>query len=95
MAQVKQSAAEEIAKLLDILLDEWGDVPRVAAEIDTWDIIDQLHFTEEWPLVEIRLKRLEKHVQQGHLTPSQITQYEELKQLIAKNRPILQRIMEG
>lgn len=95
MAQVKQPVAKEIEDLLGTLLKEWGDVPRVASEIDTWDIIDQLHFTEEWPLLEIRLKRLEKHVQQGHLTPSQTSRYEELKGLIAKNRPILQRIMEG
>lgn len=95
MAQVKRSVAEEIAKLLDLLLDEWGEVPRVAAEIDTWDLLDQLHFTEEWPLVEMRLKRLEKLVAQAGLAPAQSARYEELKRLVVKNRPILQRIMEG
>jgi len=95
MAQVKGSVSKEVDRLLDQLMGDWQQVPEVATEIDDWDIVAQLTFTEEWPLVEIRLRRLEEHVQQAHLTPSQITQYEELKRLIAKDRPILQRIMEG
>ena len=95
MAQVRNPAYQDIEQLLDLLLWQWQRLPEVEAEIDHWDLLDQLNFIEEWPLEEERLRRLEEYVAKGALTSKQLAGYEELKRLIAQNRPIIRRLQES
>jgi hypothetical protein len=92
MAQVRISVHQDIEKLLDLLLWQWGRLPAVEAEIDTWDLTEQLDFIEEWPLEEMRLRQLEHYVARDALTPEQLARYHDLKQLISKNCPIIRRL---
>jgi hypothetical protein len=92
MAQVGTSIHQDIEKLLDLLLWQWGRLPEVEAEIDTWDLVEQLDFIEEWPLEEMRLKQLEQYAAQGALTPQQSARYRNLKRLISENRAIIRRL---
>ncbi|MBI4492783.1 MAG: hypothetical protein HY690_08340 [Chloroflexi bacterium] len=94
MAQVSDAVHQEIERLLERLTERWQHLPEVAAEIDRWDLIDQLNFTEEWPLEEDRLADLECYAAQGILQPDQLARYQALKELIARNQPLLRRIME-
>jgi hypothetical protein len=70
-------------------------MPEIEQEIDQWDLLDQLHFTEEWPLEEQRLEMLDEYAIQGSLTPEQMARYHHLKQLVAEYRPIVRRIRDG
>jgi hypothetical protein len=92
MAQVSEIVRQDIEKLLDRLIWEWGRLPEVEAEIDDWDQLDQIVFVEEWTLEEDCLLRLERYVTEGALTPEQLRRYDELKGLVTQNRPIIQRL---
>ena len=92
MAEVAISAHQDIEESLDWLIWQWQRLPEVEREIDDWDLLDQLNFVEEWPLEEMRLERLERYVVQGVLSLDQLVRYKSLQQLIAKNRPIIQRL---
>ncbi|MGI8553443.1 MAG: hypothetical protein ACR2PL_22065 [Dehalococcoidia bacterium] len=59
MAQVTQGARQHIDLLLDYESDVWRQMPKTAAEIDGWELIDQILFVEEWPLEEQRLTMLD------------------------------------
>ena len=67
-------------------------MPEVEAEIDNWDPEDAMVFVFEWALEEMSLNRLENHAARGVMTPDQGTRYEDLKKLIVKNRPIIDRL---
>ncbi len=92
MAQVETSVHQQIEKLLDLLLWQWGRLPEVEREIDTWGLTEQLDFIEEWPLEEMRLERLERYAQQGALSADQLARYRELERLVRENRPIIHRL---
>lgn len=93
MAQVKTQPQQNIDWQLDWAVAQWRRLPKVAAEIDEWDLVDRLHFTEEWPLEEERLLRLDRHAREGALTAPQLTCYRELKRLVAQHRPILVQLL--
>jgi hypothetical protein len=95
MAQVTAQARHEIDKLLDLLTWQWERLPEVEAEIDGWDLIEQLDFIEEWPLEEMRLRRLEKYVAEGCLEQEQLARYERLCAIIERYRPIISRLQAG
>ncbi len=80
---------------LDWSLWQWGRLPEVEVEIDQWDQLDQIHFIEEWPLEEERLLRPERYAANGSFTPEQRERYEQLTRLVARNRPIVQRLRES
>ena len=80
---------------LDWSLWQWRRLPRVEAEIDQWDQLDQILFLEEWTLEEERLLRLERDAANGTFTPEQRQRYEQLQRLVAKNRPIIKRLRES
>ncbi len=90
---------QHIARQLDWSLWQWGRLPEIEIEIDGWNLLDQLDFIlgfiEEWPLEEGRLLRLEGHVAEGAMTPDQRQRYEDLKRLVARNRPIIRRLQES
>lgn len=94
MAQVASTAQQHAELLLDSLWRVWSSLPRVEGEIDTWDWIEQVDFIEEWPLVEQRLTQVEEYLAEGALAPTQIARYHELLNLIARNRPIIQRLRD-
>lgn len=94
MAHATEVVRQDIDQLLDELEYQWGRLPTVAAEIDTWEWVDQAVFIEEWPLDEERLARLERYVAADQLSAEQRDRYEALVRLIAQNRPILRRLQE-
>jgi hypothetical protein len=95
MAQVVQAICLEIDRLLELLFAQWGRLPEVESEIDTWDWEEQVVFIEEWPIEEDRLAELERLAAGGLLTAQQLDRYAELRALVERNRPILRRLQEG
>ena len=95
MAQVDDAVRQEIERLLDRLSYQWGRLPEVEAEIDQWDWADVVVFIEEWTLEEDRLRQLERYVAEGAVTSEQLQRYKLLKALVAKNRPIIERLRES
>ena len=95
MAQVA-NAAELRARIdhyLDYLQREWGGVPELAAEWDTWDEDSQLDFVLEWPIREDGLHQLHAWAEQGMLSPGQRTRYDALLSLVAQHRPMLETLL--
>ena len=76
-------------------LYQWERLPQVEAEIDNWDLMDQLTYIEGCPPQEQQLKRLERYAQEGHMTEDQLARYEELKKIVARNRPIIRRLQNS
>ncbi|MDP9374842.1 MAG: hypothetical protein M3Q65_20815 [Chloroflexota bacterium] len=56
---------------------------------------DRLGFVEEWPPGEDRLLRPGRHAAEGAMAPDQLRRHEELKRLVARNRPIIRRLQES
>lgn len=92
MAQVGQRKREIIDHLLGTLERKWESLPRVEAEIDGWDYADQVDFLEEWTIQEDNLADLGERVEQGQLTRGQLARYETLRNTVADNRPIIERL---
>ena len=92
MAQVARGTIEQIELLLDLSLDQWRELPEVVATIDEWDPLDQLTFVVDWPVEEMRLERLEHYAAAGEMTPDQAARFDKLKGLVAKDRPIIERL---
>jgi hypothetical protein len=95
MAEVAQDAklSEWIEDYLDYLFMEWGGIPDLAAEWPEWDDESRLTFALDWPICEDRLQQLHGWAEQGLLTPNQQARHDELLQLVAENRPTLQRLL--
>ncbi len=79
---------------LDYLVGEWEQIPEIAAEWDDWDEYDRLDFVIEWPLREDRLHQLQRWHSGGELSLSQSQRLVELQELIERNRPVLERLLE-
>jgi hypothetical protein len=92
VAQVEQQRQEIIDHLLGTLERKWESLPRVEAEIDGWDYADQVDFLEEWTIQEDNLADLGERVEQGQLTRGQLARYETLRNTVADNRPIIERL---
>jgi hypothetical protein len=95
VAQVTPQAdqATRIDRYLDYLVGEWEDIPQVSDEWGEWEDHDRLDFVVEWPIREDRLHQLREWAAQGLLTPEQQARYDELLQLIACHRPLLDRLL--
>lgn len=65
------------------------------SEIDSWDLVDQLTYIEGWPPQEQQLKRLEWYAREGHMTGEQLARFEDLKKVVARNRPIIRALRES
>jgi hypothetical protein len=85
--------ALQIDHVLAVLTRQWLAIPEVVATWATWDELDRLDFVLEWPLREIKLHQLEAWVAEGHLTAAQREQFTELRQLIQRHRPTLERLL--
>jgi len=92
MAQVAQTAQQRIDHLLDLSFAEWGELPEIEAAIASWDLIEQLDSVEEWTLAEERLLQLSRYAATTILTDEQRTRYCHLEQIVARNRPIIERL---
>lgn len=93
MAIVQKTTGERIHWLLDDLLERWEDIPRVAREIGSWDLLDQLDFTEHWLLHYDKLKELRGYAQAGKLTDEQRRRYDQLEVLVRREEPTLMRLL--
>jgi hypothetical protein len=91
-AKLEQQRREVIDHLLGTLERKWESLPRVEAEIDGWDYADQIDFLDEWAIQEDNFADLEKRVEQGQLTRDQLARYETLRDTIADNRSIIERL---
>jgi hypothetical protein len=82
---------------IDMVLEDaaeiWSSLPEVERRLDEMDYFEALPYLEEWALQEQRLKRLERHYQEGDMTPQQQRRYEELLKIIERNRPIIERLL--
>ncbi len=94
MAHVSEKVRRHVRLLLDHSLDQWQRLPQVEAAIDQWDVIDQIVFIEEWPLEEQHLKMLEEYACAGALNPEQVRRFDELKQIVERHRPIIERLQQ-
>ena len=95
MAQVRRTSdlGEWVESYLTYLLREWEAVPEVAAEWDDWEEHERLDFVLEWPIREDRWLELKRWASQGQLTPVQCARYDALSALIARHRPIIDRLL--
>lgn len=95
MAQVAQDPQlrHRVEDYLAYLIREWEDLPNVAEEWDSWEDHEQLDFVVEWPICEDRLHQLGRWAEQGLLTTVQRARYDQLSRLVAKHRPMLERLL--
>lgn len=95
MVEVKRRTNRWIDNRLEWLTAYWAELPEVVREFDTWDVVEQLTYIEEWRRLESQRKELVEHARRGLLTPGQRNEYQELQRLVEHHRHILQRIMGG
>ena len=93
MANVATAAQAD--RLLALLEERWTEVAQVATVIDQWDLLNQLRYTETWPLERECLAQLEQLRMAGEFTDTQEARYQGLKALIARHEPLLQRMLKG
>ena len=92
---MRDVASDDIDYLLKRALAAWEKLPDVEREIDAWDLTDQIVFVEEWPLEEMRLQRLAKYAQADQLDGAQQAEYARLLAIVARNRPIITRLIRA
>jgi hypothetical protein len=96
MAQTISETLPLNAWLVIVLEDAaeiWSSLPEVERRLDELDYFEALPYLEEWALQEQRLKRLERHYQAGDMIPKQQRRYEELLEIVGRNRPIVERLL--
>ncbi len=89
-----QELRELIERQLTFGRAAWGRLPEVEAEIDDWDPEDAEVFILEWSIEEDRLYYLREYYEQGAMTEEQAARYKVLKKLVARNRPIIERLAD-
>ena len=95
MAQVGHATRADVDQLLERATAAWEGLAEVDQEIDGWDLIDQIVYIKEWQIEEDRLLRLAQHAESEEFTEMQRLRYQELLNLVERNRPVLARIMHG
>ena len=96
MAQVARDPRLEsdIDYHLEYQFHQWNNIPDVAEHWAEMDAIDQEVFHLEWVgITESRLTMLGQWAEQGLLTPAQRARYDELLQLVARCRPLLDDLL--
>ena len=92
MAQVDQSLTRRIDDWLDYLLDAWRELPEIERQIDSWDLIEQIDYVEEWGPKESLLASLRHDASLGKMNRDQQSRFTELEGLVERNRSILERL---
>lgn len=77
---------------LNVAEVSWERLPQVEKEFSNWHPEDQEVFVLEWSIEDARLCRLEKSFKDGNMTEEQAWRYADLKKLVVKNRPIIERL---
>jgi hypothetical protein len=95
MAQVGQATHADIDHLLERASAAWDGLAEVEQEIDSWDLIDQIVYIEEWPIQEDRLRRLAEQARLGGFTEAQCLRYQALLRLVAERRPMIERLLKS
>lgn len=90
----RTQSRESVEMRLKNSLGAWRSLPEVEREIDEWDQLDAADFLSSWPIQEIQLRQLEEDARSGEMVDEQLGRYEELKVLVAENRPIIERLLE-
>jgi hypothetical protein len=68
----------------------WSSLTEYMAQWPELEDIDREVFQLEWEgITESRLKDLQRWAEEGCLTPHQQARYQELLELVTKNRPLL------
>lgn len=94
MVKVTKKTRQDIDSTLEWLLGAWGDLPKIAEEIDGWDLVERIDFLYEWPLEEARLADLRKYANQGMMDLPQDRRYRALEARVAQNRSIIEELHE-
>lgn len=94
MAQLTEETIRRVDHLLFVGKAQWEWLAEVEAKFEDWDPDDQEAFVLEWAIEEERLEDLEEYHRRGAMTEEQTTRYEELKKLVARNRPIIERLAD-
>ena len=93
MAQVTRNVEAHVDYLLDYLLSRWQEIPVIADEWRTWDAVQKEVFDLEWGLKEERLDELESYANGGKLTAEQVARYAKLRDMVAAQRAVLERLL--
>ena len=94
MAQVKSAIEARVEHFLSYLTREWNRVPEYAAAFSSWDETRQLAFVHEWDVKESGLRILDEASRRGEMTADQCRRYDALRVLVAKHRPLVERLRE-
>ncbi|MGI5916640.1 MAG: hypothetical protein ACOX9A_09360 [Anaerolineae bacterium] len=92
MVEVEADLQQVTDDFLDYLLEAWAGLPRAEREIDTWDLIEQIDYVEEWTPKLDSLDWLERRAAQGLLTDEQQARLAELHRMVDEYQPILERL---
>jgi hypothetical protein len=97
MAQVVPDAElrARIDRYLAYLVDQWEQLPEMAAEWDEWDDLSRLTFALNWGVPADRLAQLRGWAAQGLLTLEQHERFDALERLVAQNRDTLTHLLES
>jgi hypothetical protein len=96
MAQVARDPRLEsdIDYHLEYQFQQWNNVQEVVKHWAEMDAVDREVFQLEWVgITESRLATLGQWAEQDLLTPAQRARYDELLQLVARCRPLLDRLL--
>ncbi len=95
MVEVARAARSIIDRELDQAHTEWARLPEVEATIDSWPEDEALDYLNEWSLQVDTVSTLRKRAARGELTPEQQARFEELLPIVERNRPIIDRLING
>jgi hypothetical protein len=79
---------------LNVAEASWKRLPQVEKEFSSWHPEDQEVFVLEWSIEDDRLRRLEASFKRGAMTEEQAARYADLKTLVSRNRPIIERLAD-
>jgi hypothetical protein len=93
--QAARSAQPDIDYHLDYQFRAWRSVPEYAEWWPDMDVVDKEVFHLEWVgITESRLADLRQWAEEGRLSLAQRARYDELLQLVAKYRPVVDGLLE-
>ncbi len=88
-----RTVTERIDRWLSSAIAAWEGLPGVERGIDGWDREDQLDFLADWGSKEHQLDVLRRAAGSGEMTEGQLREMGTLEGVVAKNRPIIERLL--
>ena len=86
---------ERLDRELHLALADWEDLRNLPDELNLWSEDEHSLATDlivEWPLVANRFSALRTLADEGRLTTEQRADYADLENLVARNKPKLERL---